>query len=178
MKMREFGLGATASTLLALTAPAAATPFLDTTPGDATFTASATGVYDILAFGAQGGDGVFFQGSASGGLGAEIGGYFNLTAGETLSIVVGGEGAGGETSSEILVYGGAAEEERSSPPEPPPCSSRAGAEAQAVERSPADRGEMRQSPQQAFPASATLRGSEGAPGPAAAPGATLVRAMM
>ena len=42
------------------------------------FTVPITGTYQIIAFGAQGGDGV-----GSGGRGAEIGGDFSLTAGET-----------------------------------------------------------------------------------------------
>lgn len=47
-----------------------------------------TGLYDIIAYGAQGGLG----GVDSGGIGAEIGGDFMLTAGEVLSIAVGGRG--------------------------------------------------------------------------------------
>ena len=55
------------------------------------FTAPSTGAYDIIAFGAQGGVG----GVTAGGLGAEIGGEFILTQGETLRIVVGGAGVAG-----------------------------------------------------------------------------------
>ena len=92
--MRIKAYGASALVLTALAAPASAdiVPFTDTTPGSATFTVPETGVYGILAFGAQGG----------GGLGSEVGGDFNLTGGEILSIVVGGQGgagaAGGATS--------------------------------------------------------------------------------
>ena len=43
---------------------------------------TATGLYDITAYGAQGGN--------NGGLGAKIGGDISLTAGETLDILVGG----------------------------------------------------------------------------------------
>jgi hypothetical protein len=60
-----------------------------------TFTVPITGTYQIIAFGAQGGNGVFpFPDSFSGagGLGAEIGGDFKLTAGEVLEIAVGGAG--------------------------------------------------------------------------------------
>src|SRR4051794_32315255 len=60
------------------------------TGGFRTWTVSATGVYRITAFGAQGGDGV----SAGGGFGAEIGGDFSLTSGQVLSIAVGGAGTG------------------------------------------------------------------------------------
>ena len=49
-----------------------------------------TGVYDITAFGAEGGYGL-----AYGGLGAEIRGSLALTAGTVLSILVGGMGVPG-----------------------------------------------------------------------------------
>ena len=52
------------------------------------FTAPTDGIYEIVAFGAQGGSS-FGHG---GGLGAEIGGDFVLTAGETLRIAVGAMG--------------------------------------------------------------------------------------
>jgi len=54
------------------------------------WTAPTTGTYDIVAYGAQGGPGG--NPNAVGGLGAEMGGYFRLTAGTVLSIVVGGQG--------------------------------------------------------------------------------------
>jgi hypothetical protein len=54
------------------------------------FTVPATGTYQILAFGAQGGS--FQLGLGEGGLGAEIGGTFTLIQGEILQIAVGGEG--------------------------------------------------------------------------------------
>jgi hypothetical protein len=71
------------------TASALPTTF-DFTGGFQTFTAPTTGVYDILASGAQGASSGF---KIVGGLGAEIGGSFVLTAGETLSIAVGGLGS-------------------------------------------------------------------------------------
>ena len=85
--MRAIAYGASALALMAIAAPAAAdtVPFVDTTPGPTTFTAPETGVYDILAFGGHGG-----ESGGNGGFGAEIGGDFRLTAGEVLSIVVGG----------------------------------------------------------------------------------------
>jgi hypothetical protein len=53
-----------------------------------------TGTYDITAFGAQGGQG---EGSGGlGGLGAEAGGDFVLAAGDTVIVIVGGEGKAGE----------------------------------------------------------------------------------
>jgi hypothetical protein len=53
-----------------------------------------TGLYQIVAFGAQGGSGVGGFGFVSaGGRGAEIGGNFILTAGEVLQIAVGGAGS-------------------------------------------------------------------------------------
>ena len=51
-----------------------------------------TGIYDLDAFGAQGGGSVYF--GAAGGKGASEGGTFNLTGGETLEIIVGGAGTG------------------------------------------------------------------------------------
>src|SRR5712691_8341358 len=56
-----------------------------------TFTVPTTDTYQILAFGAQGGNGLPFpDGTVSiGGRGAEIGGDFTLTAGEILEIAVG-----------------------------------------------------------------------------------------
>jgi len=60
------------------------------------FTAETTGTYDITAYGGQGGQGgvSFNPVGGTGGLGAEIGGDFSLTAGEILQIVVGGAGYG------------------------------------------------------------------------------------
>jgi hypothetical protein len=55
-----------------------------------------TGTYQILAFGAQGGDGSTSNGTgAVGGKGAKIQGDFQLAAGEHLEIVVGGAGQSG-----------------------------------------------------------------------------------
>ena len=58
----------------------------------ANWIAPTTGIYTITAFGAQGGGSY----GGSGGLGAEMGGYFSLTAGDVLIIVVGGQGGNGE----------------------------------------------------------------------------------
>src|SRR6516225_6453267 len=62
-----------------------------------TWTVPKTGLYQILAFGAQGGScaGEFngFPFAAAGGRGAEIGGEFILAAGEILQIGVGGAGS-------------------------------------------------------------------------------------
>jgi hypothetical protein len=58
-------------------------------------TVPTTGVYDIIGYGAQGGNALFAAGSYLGGLGAEIGGEISLTAGDILEIVVGGAGRGG-----------------------------------------------------------------------------------
>lgn len=64
------------------------------TGGLQTFVAPTAGLYDIIAFGAQGGTGFgFIPGfPGAGGGGAEIGGEFTLAAGETLQIAVGGQG--------------------------------------------------------------------------------------
>ena len=58
-------------------------------------TVTVTGSYDITAYGAQGGKFSNAVSSTAGGNGAEIEGKFNLTAGETLEIVVGGYGGAG-----------------------------------------------------------------------------------
>ena len=79
------------------------------------FTVPATDTFQILAFGAQGGSGTFAGFVGAGGLGAEIGGDFSLTAGEVLQIAVGGQGAsnplgGGGTfvigSAPLVIAGG------------------------------------------------------------------------
>lgn len=59
---------------------------------ETTFTAPEAGVYEIVAFGAQGGTEGQSAGAGVGGLGAEIGGDLMLTKGETLTILVGGIG--------------------------------------------------------------------------------------
>jgi hypothetical protein len=58
------------------------------TGAEQSFVAPTTGVYDITAYGAEGG-GIY------GGLGAEIGGVVTLSAGASLTILVGGGGADG-----------------------------------------------------------------------------------
>ncbi len=59
-----------------------------------TFTAPASGTYDITAAGAQGGPGDYYLNfsAPSGGLGATVGGDVYLTADTILDIVVGGQG--------------------------------------------------------------------------------------
>jgi hypothetical protein len=66
------------------------------------FTVTSTGEYEITAYGAQGGT----SSSASGGYGAEIGGDFFLSAGETLTIDVGGEGGAAYSSGPFGGGGG------------------------------------------------------------------------
>ena len=56
------------------------------------FTVPITGTYQILAFGAQGGNAIGSNVVGMGGSGAEIGGTFTLTASEVLQIAVGGAG--------------------------------------------------------------------------------------
>ena len=58
-----------------------------------TFTVQTTGVYDITAFGAQGGNASL--GNRTGGLGAEMGGDFTLPAGAVIDVtalIAGGVG--------------------------------------------------------------------------------------
>lgn len=69
--------------------------------GISSFAAPLTGVYDITAYGAQGGAFNFYsaQGfvqSGAGGLGAEIEGAVYLTAGQQLTILVGSAGLAGQ----------------------------------------------------------------------------------
>ena len=73
-----------------------------------TFTVPEIGIYQIVAFGAQGGSGAFV-GIGRGGRGAEIGGNFSLAEGDTLQIAVGGagtsagEGGGGGGGGSFVV---------------------------------------------------------------------------
>ena len=61
-----------------------------------TYTVPVTGLYDITAFGAQGGSGSPLPGFVEpGGNGAEIGGDVELTQGEVLTVAVGGQGGNG-----------------------------------------------------------------------------------
>src|SRR5271166_4611287 len=72
----------------------AATWAFNYTGAEETFVAPTTGVYDIAAYGAEGG-------GIHGGLGAEIGGAVTLSAGASLTMLVGGSGADGGG-----IYGG------------------------------------------------------------------------
>ncbi len=86
--------GATALGLAASASAAHAVPFDFMYTGSlVTFTVPTTDTYQILAFGAQGGSATAGNLSGVGGLGAEIGGNFGLTAGEILQIGVGGAGS-------------------------------------------------------------------------------------
>jgi hypothetical protein len=108
--MRRLLLGATSFlALAALGSAVRATPFDFTYTGSlVTFTVPTSDSYQILAFGAQGGNGAF-PGIGTGGRGAEIGGVFSLTAGESLQIAVGGagmstfEGGGGGGGGSFIV---------------------------------------------------------------------------
>jgi PEP-CTERM motif len=100
MKLLLLG-GATLLALAASEPVARATLFDFTYTGNlVTFTVPTTDTYQILAFGAQGGNGAFASFVGVGGRGAEIGGDFSLTAGEILEIAVGGVG------SDITGFGG------------------------------------------------------------------------
>jgi hypothetical protein len=59
--------------------------------GQQQYTINATGLYSIVAYGAQGGKG---SSGAAGGLGAEFGGDFTLTAGTVLDLYIGQQGGG------------------------------------------------------------------------------------
>src|SRR5215475_14328519 len=99
-KMKLRLLGGTMLLAFAASEPAAhAQRFeFDYTGSLVTFTAPINGIYQIVAFGAQGG---------FGGNGAEIGGNFSLTAGEVLQIAVGGAGLGQHRQTPpLLGFGG------------------------------------------------------------------------
>ncbi|MDE2008104.1 MAG: hypothetical protein KGI51_16145, partial [Rhodospirillales bacterium] len=92
--------GTSVAALLGLTPLAGAAPvFSSATPGTTGFTIQTTGLYDILVEGAQGGNA-----AGPGGLGAKVEGELTLTAGEALTIVVGG--AGGIAPTEGTGAGG------------------------------------------------------------------------
>ncbi len=93
-----------------LFAPPAAADLFSYTGGVQTFTAPVAGQYQITADGASGGSA---HSGGAGGLGAEIGGNFTLTAGEVLSIYVGhagsgsfGDGGGGGGGSFVIAPDG------------------------------------------------------------------------
>ena len=77
------------SSLAAFTAANATPVTFSYTGSIVDWTVTTSGVYDLLAFGAQGGRGI----GQSGGLGAEMGGDVHLTAGDVLAIAVGGMGS-------------------------------------------------------------------------------------
>ncbi len=77
------------------------------------YTVTVSGVYEIIAYGAQGGAS-YVQGGAQGGLGAEVGIAANLSVGTELEILVGGAGesdddagGGGGGTFVALVFPGA-----------------------------------------------------------------------
>src|SRR5437867_1616620 len=92
---RHLLAGTSLLALLAWDPAARAAVIFDYTGGLVTFTVPTTGTYQILAFGAQGGDSTYAAPFTSGGRGAEIGGDFSLTAGDKLQIAVGGAGSTG-----------------------------------------------------------------------------------
>jgi hypothetical protein len=100
-------LGGTSALAMMTAAQAdAATTTLTFTGSEVTWTAPTTGVYDILAYGAQGGNHTFAA-FVPGGLGAEAGGDVTLTAGTRLTVLVGGKGGSyaGGGGSFVLVGG-------------------------------------------------------------------------
>jgi hypothetical protein len=84
--------------------PANANVIFDYNGGVQTFDVGQTGVYDITAYGGQGGAA---GGFAGGGLGGEIGGDVTLAAGQVLTILVGQQdGDGGFNPFSPLSGGG------------------------------------------------------------------------
>jgi hypothetical protein len=94
--------------VLALTIGAAKADTIDFIGAEISYTVPVSGLYDITAYGAQGGPAVSF-----GGLGAEAGGDIFLSAGTTLTVLAGGQGAfaagnGGGGGGGSFVFEGAA----------------------------------------------------------------------
>jgi Glycine rich protein len=73
------------------------------TPGQYDFLVAVSGKYEVIAFGASGGS--TQSPGAVGGLGAEVEGELFLTAGQHLTLFVGGMGANG-VSAGVAEYGG------------------------------------------------------------------------
>jgi hypothetical protein len=98
--------GASALAILASAAEANAETF--TIPGFASFIASMTGVYVVDVLGASGGNSTLFE--TLGARGAEVSGDIFLTAGEDLTLFVGGQGdsrpAGGGGGGGSFVFDG------------------------------------------------------------------------
>ena len=90
--MKRAMLAAGAAAILGLAAPSAQARVFAFTGTIVNWSAPSAGLYEITAWGAQGGAG---PSGAAGGLGAEVGGQVTLTLGETLSILVGGAGDAG-----------------------------------------------------------------------------------
>jgi hypothetical protein len=89
----------------AIASPATATIF--TSSGQPqTYTITTTGEYEIIAFGAAGGTSTFASFTALGGGGAEIGGDFDLIAGDVLTLYIGVEGASEEVFGDGAGGGG------------------------------------------------------------------------
>ncbi|MFL5298464.1 MAG: PEPxxWA-CTERM sorting domain-containing protein [Phenylobacterium sp.] len=98
-KLNPILLGATAALTLGLAHSAVAATTFNFSGAIDTWTAPTTGFYQILAWGAQGGNwpsNFFPNPVGTGGRGAEVGGDVFLNAGATLFIVVGGIGGDGE----------------------------------------------------------------------------------
>jgi hypothetical protein len=89
--------GASGLAILACAAEANAETF--TMPGMFTFTASVSGEYTLELFGASGGLAEGFVPPGLGGLGAEVSGQVFLTAGEDLTVFVGGQGGYGAAAA-------------------------------------------------------------------------------
>ena len=91
--------GASALAILVAAYAADAATFI--TPGEASFTATVTGEYSFEALGASGGN---FQ-QTPGGLGAEVSGELFLTAGEQLTLFVGGRGGDASFRASAMLAG-------------------------------------------------------------------------
>jgi len=68
-------------------------------PDMTTYTVPVTGMYSIVAIGGAGGPGGTGGAGGAGGMGAQASGQFALTAGEVLTILVGGSAGGGYANS-------------------------------------------------------------------------------
>ncbi len=111
--IRHILLAGASALALAATSAEATIVFMNGTPGIASFTVQTTGLYEIDAYGARGGNA---GGGGSGGAGAGVGDTFRLTAGERIVAIIGSYGydvtgfggAGGGASTAVYSAGGAA----------------------------------------------------------------------
>jgi hypothetical protein len=97
--MKRFLLAGASLLALLVGAPTTSATTIAFTGAAITFPVLQTGEYDIIVFGGQGGSSRNASGGGgAGGKGAQISGHFTLSAGENLTVIVGGAGESGKYS--------------------------------------------------------------------------------